>query len=344
MSNTIQDAVLTNIPAKRANSKGWISFNAVCCHHNGESSDKRGRGGVILNGDGGVSYACFNCNFKTGYVPGYPLSYKFRKLLRWLNVDDLTIHKLAIDALREKERQEMLGLVKPEVKKEEVKTNFKKYPLPPEAMDFMAWIEWYELKGSQSYPPGFIKAVEYVSDRKIVMPSYTFYWSPDIAHKMDHRVIIPFMWKGETIGYTARTFVDGITPKYFNQIDDGYVFNMDMQKNSWQFVLVVEGIFDALSVDGVAVMKSVITNQQAELIESLDREIIVVPDWNKTGQNLIDAALHHGWAVSFPVWAETCVDVNEAVVKYGKLFVMKAILDGVERSKLKIELKRRKFS
>ena len=51
----------------------------------------------------------------------------------------------------------------------------------------------------------------------------------------------------------------------------------------------------------------------------------------------------YGWSVSYPVWHETCKDVNEAVVKYGKLFVLKAILAGKEISRLKIELKKKKL-
>ena len=57
MLNTIQDAVRLILPGKRKtnSSSGWISFNAVCCHHNGESADTRGRGGMMMNADGGVS-------------------------------------------------------------------------------------------------------------------------------------------------------------------------------------------------------------------------------------------------------------------------------------------------
>ena len=118
---------------------------------------------------------------------------------------------------------------------------------------------------------------------------------------------------------------------------------MDKQERDWQFVIVCEGVFDAISIDGVAVLKGDVTKQQIDLIESLDREIIVVPDWNKSGRHLVDTAEKNMWAVSFPVWAETCEDINVAVQKYGKLFVLKTILDSVERSRLKIELMRRKY-
>jgi hypothetical protein len=343
MTTTIQDAVLSHLPSKKPNSKGWISFNAICCPHNGETMDTRGRGGVVTQPDGAITYHCFNCNFTTGYLPGSYLGHKFRKLLHWLNVDDNTIQKLAIDAMREREKQQLLGIIKPDEPKVELKVDFKKFPLPKESVTFMGLVEFYELKDSVEYPEGFVKAVEYVEKRKINMRKYDFYWSPDIEHKMDKRVIIPFTWKDEVIGYTARAMIDGIKPKYWNQVDTGFVFNIDKQQPDSQFVIVSEGIFDALSVDGVAVMQADITKQQIDLIESLDREIIVVPDWNKSGDNLIQVALENHWSVSFPVWSETCEDINEAVQKYGKLFVMKTILDSVERSQLKIKLKRKQF-
>jgi len=79
--NSIQQAVIDSLPGKqKRTTNGWISFNAVCCHHNGESQDKRSRGGVITNGDA-ISYHCFNCNFKTGWQPGRHITFKMRKLL-----------------------------------------------------------------------------------------------------------------------------------------------------------------------------------------------------------------------------------------------------------------------
>ena len=101
--NGIQQAVLDNLPGKqKRTTNGWISFNAVCCHHNGESMDKRNRGGVIASGDA-ISYHCFNCNFKTGWQPGRHISFKMRKLLTWLGVDENTRQMLNIEALRIKE-------------------------------------------------------------------------------------------------------------------------------------------------------------------------------------------------------------------------------------------------
>jgi DNA primase len=71
--------------------------------------------------------------------------------------------------------------------------------------------------------------------------------------------------------------------------------------------------------------------------------VIVVPDRDQAGKKLIDRAVEAGWSVSFPVWQETCKDINEAVVKHGKLFVLKCILAARETSRLRIELKKKKL-
>ena len=104
--NPIQKAVFTALPKHKRAPSGWHSFNAVCCQYNGEGIDKRGRGGVITDGEG-VSYHCFNCSFKTGWKPGRHISYKFRKLLEWLGVNEAERQRLVFEALRIKETIEV---------------------------------------------------------------------------------------------------------------------------------------------------------------------------------------------------------------------------------------------
>ena len=68
-----------------------------------------------------------------------------------------------------------------------------------------------------------------------------------------------------------------------------------------------------------------------------------MPDKDKAGQRLIDDALEYGWAVSFPEWENDTKDVNDAVVRYGKLFTLKSIIDAKQTSSLKINLLRKKW-
>jgi len=328
MLNIISDFIKGILPTKKKTTpSGWTSFNGVCCPHNGESADTRGRGGLTANPDGSVSYHCFNCNFKASYQPGRHLTFKFRKLLKWLGAEDTDIKRLVIEAIRVRE------LVNPEEVKaeaEEEKIDFKARELPEDAVNLVAL--------DYVHP-----ALEYCVTRKIDIAKYQFYATRQEQYNLHKRIIIPFVWQGRTIGYTARAIEENVKPKYHSHYEPNFVFNINNQQADSKFVIVCEGPFDAMSIDGVAVLNNECNETQADIIESLGREVIVVADRDRAGARMINNAIEYGWSVSFPVWLETCKDVNEAVVKYGKLFVLKTILDSKQTSKLKIELMKKRL-
>jgi len=105
----------------------------------------------------------------------------------------------------------------------------------------------------------------------------------------------------------------------------------------------MEGIFDALSIGGVAVMHSTVSDLQARLIRNLGREITVVPDQDLAGLELIDRALELGWAVSVPEWPN-CKDVNDAVTKYGRLATLLTIMRARETGRIKIEMRKKQLA
>jgi hypothetical protein len=341
MLNIISDFIKGILPTKKKTTpSGWTSFNGVCCPHNGESADTRGRGGLTANPDGSVSYHCFNCNFKASYQPGRHLTFKFRKLLKWLGADDTDIKRLVIEAIRVRE------LVAPEAVKqeaEEEKIDFKARDLPESSVSFRAMMSHHLLDDFKNVPGLLNSAVNYTNLRKMDYDRYDFYWTDSTEHSLHQRVIIPFIWQGRTIGYTARAVTDGVKPKYYSSYEPNFVFNINNQLADSKFVIVCEGPFDAMSIDGVAVLNNECNETQADIIESLGREVIVVADRDRAGAKMINNAIEYGWSVSFPVWLETCKDVNEAVVKYGKLFVLKTILNSKQTSKLKIELMKKKL-
>ena len=342
MLNIISDFVKTILPAKRKTTpSGWTSFNGVCCPHNGESADTRGRGGLTANADGSVSYHCFNCGFKASYQPGRHLTFKFRKLLGWLGANDGDVKRLVIEAIRIKD------LVAPEqVKLEpEEKIEFKVRELPVDAVSFQQLLTHHLLDDFRNVPPLLNSAVDYVRSRKINIDKYDFLWTDSTEHSLHQRVIIPIIWEGKPIGYTSRAFTDGVKPKYYSHYEPNVVFNTNNQQRDWKIVIVCEGPFDAMAIDGVAVLGNEVAEVQADIIDALGREVIVVADADKSGAKLVDAALKYGWSVSFPVWQEDadCKDISDAVIKYGKLFVLKSIIDAKETSKLKIELLRKRL-
>ena len=123
----------------------------------------------------------------------------------------------------------------------------------------------------------------------------------------------------------------------------GYVFNIDIQKSDWSVCILTEGIFDALAIDGVAVMHDDISNEQAQLLSTLNKTIIVVPDRDKTGLKLCDRALELGYQVSLPDWDTSVKDTNDAVRKYGKLPTLLSILQSATNSKIKVELRKKQI-
>ena len=315
--------ILSIVPGRKKNtSSGWISFNAICCTHFGHKPDKRNRGGIKFDGNN-WTYHCFNCGYKCNFTLGRNISAKTRQLFKWCGIDELEIQRWNLESLQHKD---LLDFSKP---KQKIKIKFKDHKLPDGEI----------LDRNNTQHKVFI---DYVEGRCISIDEYPFLITPNDLGRMSKRVIIPYTYKNKIVGHTSR-FLDDKKPKYINEQQTGYVFNIDMQKSEWTVCIVTEGIFDALSIDGVAVMHDDISNEQAQLLSTLNRQIIVVPDRDLTGMKLIDRALELGYQVSLPNWETDIKDTNDAVIKYGKLPTLLSILHNATNSKIKLEMMRKKI-
>ena len=90
-------------------------------------------------------------------------------------------------------------------------------------------------------------------------------------------------------------------------------------------------------------MHNTVSDAQARLIRSLGKEITVVPDHDAAGIELVDRAVELGWAVSMPDWPDNIKDVNDAVVRMGRLATMTTIFRSRETTRLKIELRKKQL-
>ena len=104
------------------------------------------------------------------------------------------------------------------------------------------------------------------------------------------------------------------------------MFGTDLQQEHWTQAIVVEGIFDALSLNCLALLHNDINDKQATLLKSLRRDITVVPDQDQAGIKLIDRAVALGFAVSMPPWPDDVKDVNDAVKRYGRLGTLLSLI------------------
>jgi len=305
-------------PKRKHTSSGWISFNAVCCQHNGESADKRGRGGLLIEGSN-WRYHCFNCNFSTGFEIGKPVSLKTKKLLDWLGVPKVDIDWLNLESLRHKNINDIAS---ERERTATSKISFKDYELPK---DFRLINE-----NDKDF-------VSYLNARGIKIDDYAFMIDPTGVNRNKNRIIVPYTNDGKIVGMTSR-YLDNKTPKYINEQQQGYVFGLDLQKENWKYAIVVEGVFDAISISGCAVLHNKINDKQAQQLKQLYKEVIVVPDRDKSGLKLIEDALKYGFNVSLPDWDKSIKDVNDAVVKNGKVKTLLDIIKSKNSSSIKIKL------
>jgi len=320
----IIDTVLTHLPVKRKTTpSGWISFNAVCCHHMGTGQDRRQRGGIMLTD--GISYHCFNCGFKASWQPGRQLGPKLKKLLEWLNVSNDLITRCSFDALRQKDEIISYHSV-------DHKPAFIDKAMPLGTRPILEWLD--------DPPEQLIPVLEYIYSRGFTIDDYPWHWTDEDGFQ--NRLIIPFYYENRCVGWTARLLREGKI-KYISEQQPGYVFNLDNQQNNRKYCIITEGPLDAISIDGCAVMSNEISPQQVNLITQLDREIVVLPDRDQAGTKLIEQAIDLGWSVSMPDWGDGIKDANDALQKYGRLYTLHRILQCKEKMPLKIQLRMKKW-
>ena len=321
----VLDKLRTLIPHNAKTSpSGWTSFNAPCCQHRGHKSDDRKRGGVMFSDS--FVYNCFNCKYTAYWEPGRPVSEKLKSLCKWLGANDSDIKQLAFEALK----TERLDYV-PDKSKDYIA--FEEKELPPDAKSISWWINC----PVEDLDPDILPVLEYMASRGLTVEDFDFYWTPDPGYR--NRLIVPFRYQGKIVGWTGRKVTDG-KPKYLSEQHPNFVFNLDNQKHNYQYVLVCEGPFDAISVGGVALLTNNIADQQARMINNLNKQVIVIPDQDRPGLELIDQAIEHNWAVAFPNWSNEVKDCADAVQEYGRLFVIVDAIKTAQQGAIKINIAR----
>jgi len=312
--------VLSYINGKRkSNSSGWTSFDAPCCVHNGETQDRKQRGGLKFSSDTDWSYHCFNCGYTASFTLGYPVSYKAQRLLKWMGVPEIEVQRLTLESLKHKDVNQLLR----ERREQEIRVDFPTVQLPETArlIEETDTLEFTYLRNRGVDPWSY----PYMIDTAQTRPG----------------ILVPYTYDNKVVGWTTR-FLDNRKPKYLNNCSAaGYVFGTDLQYDDWQIAIAVEGQFDALSIDGVAITTNRISDTQAAVLRRLNREIVVVPDQDRAGLELVADAVKYGFSVSIPDWDADVKDVNDAVQRYGKLATLIGIIKNKNSSKIKIELARK---
>lgn len=159
-------------------------------------------------------------------------------------------------------------------------------------------------------------------------PFYLAYKSTDReAQRWFGRLIIPVYKDNKLIFYQGRDMTGKRRLKYLSPDvpRDNILFGYNqLHQNEDQPLYIVEGWFDAFIIDGIAVFGNQLTSNQINWLRQSRREKVVIPDRMGEGYLLAEQAIHLGWSVSTPDIGQ-CKDVNDAFVKYGKLYTYRAI-------------------
>jgi hypothetical protein len=292
--------------------KGWYVIKCPLCH------DYKERGGFRFINET-ISYHCFNCASKAMYDNNRKfLSEEMVRVLEAFNIPNNEINIIRFQSLGHTFTKK--------IKKSEFTQNpLYEIPLLP---------HFYKLTNDDSDTWSII-AREYLQyDRGIDYKDYPFYLSKGGKTKYDlqwtGRLIIPYYRHGRLIFYQGRDLIGTRKNRYKNAILDknsiilyGYdeLFN-----NTAAPLFIVEGFFDAFVIGGIAILGNELNKSKIDIINQSKRHKIYIPDLKGNGNIPAMTAINVGWDVSIPDIG-SCKDVNEAVKRFGKLYVIKSIID-----------------
>lgn len=332
VQDLIKDLLLQHLGPLKKSRKGWLTRNCMLCHIKGEGQDTRRRFGIMFSPDGRIAIHCFNCSYEAVWAPGRTFNPKFERFMREIGISDYDIKQLNFQLFKEQNSME----VDQEVKlRGAITKDWKKMDLIEGALPITEWAK-YGCKDEN-----FLRSAEYAMTRGFNLDD--IYWTPTKDFTFHKRIILPFKYKGEIVGYTGRYFKDDIRsktfPKYINRMPTNYIYNLDAQQDfDRKYLIVCEGVFDAYLMDGVSPINNTLSDEQAQIITSLGKKIILCPDMDSAGEELVHTALKHGWAVSFPSWGDTIKDPAKAVEHYGRILTLQSIIESSEQNKTKIEV------
>lgn len=333
----LKDVILQNIGTLKPAPKGWNKRNCMLCHTQGHGTDTRHRFGIQFNPQS-IAMNCFNCKFSAGYTDGQDLSKSMKFFLRQIHVGEEFIKQLEFEIFRQKNRltetRDGVSVVDPEARLKSLFQQWKPIDLPEGSLSISEWLEY------ENTDKDFLNVVNYAIGRHIYDLD-NFYWSPSTEHNLNQRIIIPYYYKHKIVGFASRLSYDTADksiPKYYQQCPLDFVYNLDNHQG-WirKYSILNEGILDAWAVDGISTLGE-IGQSQIDIINRLQKQIIVCPDRDKSGWGLVKAAIDNDWAVSFPKWPMHIKDASKASEIYGRLLTTHSIISSAVSGKDKIKL------
>jgi len=325
--STIRELCQARIPMGNLSNTGFHMSKGLCCN------DYKDRFGIKYEANE-IGLSCFNCGTKARYSEGDEhISKKMRHVLNLYGITneeiDASLGQLFFDKRKEKTGNEKEVFTLAQIMGTDSTTKLLTPEIPLPGGSYRLDINkiddiWQEI------------ACSYLELRCLTPTKYQYWLSSDPRYR--HRVIIPYYRQGRIIYWQARA-LDDSEPRYLNSPNpkDPIVFNYD-ELTRWSDLplFVCEGVLDALTVNGIALLGSAVNETKIEILKRSKRRLIFVIDPDHNGRAFANTALSNGWEITFP--PEGSVDVNNAVCNFGKAWTVKCLMDNIVNTSFAAEL------
>ena len=302
---------------------GWFPVLCKVCNDGGRKGPRAG----FKFEDNKTCYHCFNCGMATVYDPETQrkMPNKMVQVLRDFSIPEDEWQGVLITSLKNH-----TGDVQPTVSVPPVRdVEPASIPLPS---------HFYPLAEASPNDKWADIAKDYLEEVRGIDPnSYPFM----LAHKtgvakLDRwfkRIIIPIFKDNNLIFYFGRDLTGKNSKKYLSPSfsKEKILYGFDrLFGHRDEPLYIVEGWFDAFSINGVAILGNELSDTQITWLNKSHRNKVYIPDRFGNGRQTAEHALELGWSIATPginTWSADIKDMNDAVKRYGKVFVMKSIAE-----------------
>lgn len=285
----------------RQENTGWYScFCPVC-------GEKRTRTGGFFFTEDEIRYNCFRgkCDATCGMKLGEYTSKRFKHLMQTMNI------KIPIDLLTVKKKSGLMALMEDQDSHLYTKHGYHAIKVPEGFIPF-----------EESRDDDLKQRVIDWSERRCVGTNDIF-----VIERGQYAGLFAIaMYSGSRlIGFHV------VAKRKYVSIYDGNTHVLYMpERRVRDIAIVVEGTVDARSLPfAVGCLGDKVSKEQAFFLKG--KRVIMLPD--RSGKcKFVDQFASYGWELCVPPW--DCKDLNEAVVKYGKVAAMQMISENTTSNHL----------
>lgn len=292
-------------------SNGFKSIKCPICH------DYKPRMGIKRDADS-IFVNCFNCGFHASFTDRLTKRFKSFLLAIGCTEDDI----MSLEAEMFFNPRQLVA-----VRREEGPRVPKPVELPPESeLIWESRDEWAEV--AKAYLAARLPGVD-LSSKKIY-----------VSRRQPGFIIFPFYMSGRLVYWQARNLDQASRQRWLNCPVErtSIMYNLDANQLK-PVVYLTEGIFDALAVDGIALLGSTLNREKIQLLNQLRGDKIFLFQHDKKSRELAQAVIDLGWKIS--TVSTDVKDVAESVERYGLLWTLadikRHVCAGLE-ARLKVSL------